>query len=75
MPKNFIVSFVTDVETGQKLKDYARKAGRSLSSFSALTTKVWVEALPDVLFQNSQPTEQESLLKDIIVRGCESHAG
>ena len=69
MSKNFIVSYVTDVDTGLKLKEYAKKAGLSLSSFSALATRVLISALPFEFFQEAKPAHLESVLKDIITSG------
>lgn len=69
MSKNYTVSFATDVETGLKIRDYAKKTGLSLSSFSALAVKTLVCALPSDFFRETSPEHLESQLKDIIAKG------
>lgn len=74
MSKNFIVSYVTDVDTGIKIKEFAKRAGLSMSSFSALATKVFVSAMPCDIFQATKPGNLESLLSTIVAKGCEAGA-
>ena len=74
MSKNYTISFATDVETGLKLREYAKETGLSLSSFSALAAKTLVYALPSAFFRGTKPESLESLLKDILAKGYESRA-
>ena len=69
MTRNFTISYATDVETGLKLKDYAKEAHLSLSTLCDLGVKALVRALPSDFFRETRPECLESLLKDIITKG------
>ena len=69
MTRNFTISYATDVETGLKLKDYAKEAGLSLSAFSALAVKVVINAVPCGFFKETKSEHLDLLLKDIVAKG------
>ena len=69
MTRNFTISYATDVETGLKLKDYAKEAGLSLSAFSCLAVKAVINALPCSFFKETAPDYLALVLKDVISKG------
>lgn len=71
MSKNFTISFATDIESGLKIRDFAKEAHLSLSTLCALGVKALVCALPSDFFRETRPERLEPLLRDIIIRGYE----
>lgn len=69
MTRNFTISYATDVETGLKLKDYAKEADLSLSAFSSLAVKAVISALPCSFFKETAPDYLGLVLKDVISKG------